>query len=72
MKRVSFCSSFKALSTDTRFIRNWSLLSTLEFNFHYQRQDRMMTSFLLRREEEERVTSYSGRGESGSSRVYYK
>ena len=35
-------------------------------------QERMMTSFLLRREEEERVTSYSGRGESRISRVYYK
>ena len=36
------------------------------------KQEHMMTSFLLRREEEERVTSYSGRGESRISRVYYK
>ena len=36
-------------------------------------QERMMTSFLLvRREEEERVTSYSGCSESRISRVYYK
>ena len=35
-------------------------------------QERMMMSFLLRREEEERVTSYSGRGESRISRMYYK
>ena len=28
-------------------------------------------SFLLQREEKERVTSYSGRGESRISRVYY-
>ena len=35
-------------------------------------QEHMMMSFLLRREEEERVTSYSGRGESRISRMYYK
>ena len=35
-------------------------------------QERMMTSFLLQREEEERVTSYSGCGESRIFRVYYK
>ena len=45
---------------------------------HYRRhcvyvgtQERMMTSFLFGRPEE-RVTSYSGRGESRISRVYYK
>ena len=35
-------------------------------------QECMMTSFLLRREEEERVTSHSGRGENRISHVYYK
>ena len=35
-------------------------------------QERIMTSFLFGREEEERVTSYSGRGESRIFRVYYK
>ena len=38
-KRVSFCSSFKALSTDTSFIKIgvcYQKLSTLEFNFHYR------------------------------------
>ena len=35
-------------------------------------QERMMTSFLFGREEEERVTSYSSRGESRISHVYYK
>ena len=35
-------------------------------------QERIMTSFLFGREEEERVTSYSGRGESRIFRMYYK
>ena len=38
-KWVSFCSSLKALSTDTSFIKIgfcYQKLSTLEFNFHYQ------------------------------------
>ena len=37
-KRVSFCSSFKALSTDTSFIKIgvcYQKSSTLEFNFYY-------------------------------------
>ena len=40
MKRVSFCSSFKALLIDTSFIKigvcyhMYQKLSTLEFNFH--------------------------------------
>ena len=37
-KRVSFRSSFRALSTDTSFIKIgvcYQKLSTLEFNFHY-------------------------------------
>ena len=37
-KRISFCSSFKALSTDTSFIEigvSYQRLSILEFNFHY-------------------------------------
>ena len=39
MKKVSFCSSFKALSTDSSFIKIgvcYQKLSTLEFNFHYR------------------------------------
>ena len=39
MKRVSFCSAFKALSTDTSFIKIGvcqQKLSTLEFNFYYR------------------------------------
>ena len=39
---------------------------------HTHEQERIMTSFLFGREEEERVTSYSGRGESRIFRVYYK
>ena len=38
-KRISFCSSFKTLSTDTSFIKIgvcYQKLSTLEGNFHYQ------------------------------------
>ena len=38
-KRISLCSSFKALSTDTIFIKIglcYQKLSTLEFNFHYR------------------------------------
>ena len=41
------------------------------FMYNVYSQEHMMTSFLLQREEEERVTSYSGRGESRISRVYY-
>ena len=43
----------------------------LLFPVHVQ-QERMMTSFYLRREEEEHVTSYFGCGESRISLVYYK
>ena len=35
-------------------------------------QEHMMTSSFIAEEEEERVTSYSGHGESRISRVYYK
>ena len=38
MKRVSFCSSFKALPTATSFIKIGvcqQKLSTLEYDFHY-------------------------------------
>jgi len=38
-KRVPFCSSLKALSTDTSFIKIGvcqQKLSTLEFNFYYR------------------------------------
>ena len=37
-----------------------------------EEQECMMTSFFIAEEEEKRVTSYSGRGESRISRVYYK
>ena len=47
------------------------LVCLLLFPVHVQ-QERMMTSFYLRREEEERVTSYFGRGKSRISLVYYK
>ena len=40
------------------------ILTSSMYLHSYIMQERMMTSFLLRREEEERVTSYSGRGES--------
>ena len=39
MRKVSFCSYLKPLSTDTSFIKIevcYQKLSTLEFNFHYQ------------------------------------
>ena len=38
-KRISFCSSFKALSTDSSFIKignYYHKLSILELNFHYR------------------------------------
>ena len=35
-------------------------------------QEHMMTSSFIAEEEEERVTSYFGHGESRISRVYYK
>ena len=35
-------------------------------------QEHIMMSLLLQREKEERITSYSGCGESRISRVYYK
>ena len=47
------------------------LVYLLLFPVHVQ-QERMMTSFYLWREEEERVTSYFGRGESRIYLVYYK
>ena len=47
------------------------LVYLLLFPVHVQ-QECMMTSFYLRREEEEHVTSYFGRGESRIFLVYYK
>ena len=35
-KRISFCSSFKTLSTDTKIGVCQQKLSTLELNFHYR------------------------------------
>ena len=54
-KRISFCSSFKALSTDASFIKIgvcYQKLSTLELNFHYRLsshfvQENMKTSEVL-------------------------